>query len=36
MAPGYDLADFEAGKREGLLQTHPQFREAILALTRNP
>jgi predicted cupin superfamily sugar epimerase len=36
MAPGYDLTDFEAGKRESLLQAHPQFREAILALTRDP
>jgi predicted cupin superfamily sugar epimerase len=34
MAPGYDLADFEAGRRESLLETHPQFKEAILALTR--
>lgn len=33
MAPGFDPADFEAGKREKLLAAYPAFRERILALT---
>jgi hypothetical protein len=36
MAPGYDPADFEAGRRERLLEAYPQFTDAILALTRLP
>ncbi len=36
MAPGYDQADFEAGRRERLIQAYPQFKDAILALTRVP
>ncbi len=33
MAPGFDPADFEAGRREELLGEYPAFREDILALT---
>jgi len=33
MAPGYDPADFEAGKRERLLEAYPRFIDAILTLT---
>lgn len=31
--PGYDLIDFEAGRRAALLETYPKFREQIEALT---
>jgi predicted cupin superfamily sugar epimerase len=33
VAPGFDFADYEHGRREDLLRSHPQFREKIAALT---
>jgi predicted cupin superfamily sugar epimerase len=33
MAPGFDPADFEAGEREALLQSYPEFSSLIVALT---
>ena len=34
MSPGFDYAGYCAGNRAELLREYPQFREAILALTR--
>jgi len=33
MSPGFDGRDFELGRRDDLLRTHPGFRDTILALT---
>ncbi len=33
VAPGFDFADYEHGRREDLIGSHPQFREKIVALT---
>jgi predicted cupin superfamily sugar epimerase len=35
MAPGFDFADFEAGKREQLQTQYPNFADLIERLTRN-
>lgn len=34
VAPGFDYADYEAGKREDLLYLYPKFEDMIRALTR--
>jgi len=34
MAPGFDESDFEAGRRQALLEAYPTFHDLILALTR--
>ena len=34
VAPGFDFADYEHGRRAELLRAYPQFREVIVALTR--
>ena len=34
VAPGFDFADFEMGKREELVREYPQYREVIERLTR--
>jgi predicted cupin superfamily sugar epimerase len=34
VAPGFDHADYETGRREALLTAYPRFRERILQLTR--
>lgn len=34
VAPGFDHADYEQGRREDLLRSHPAFRDRILSLTR--
>ena len=34
MAPGFDVADYEPGQRAALIGGYPQFREAIIALTK--
>ncbi len=34
VVPGFDFADYEAGRRETLLAAYPAFAEQILALTR--
>ena len=33
VAPGFNFADYEHGRREDLIRDYPQFREKILALT---
>ena len=33
VAPGFDYADYEHGRRSDLIGSHPQFREKIMALT---
>jgi predicted cupin superfamily sugar epimerase len=33
VAPGFDFADYEHGRRDDLVGNHPQFREKIVALT---
>ncbi len=33
MAPGFDVADYEGGRREDLIASYPAFRELIEALT---
>lgn len=33
VAPGFEFADYEHGRREDLIRSHPQFREKILELT---
>jgi len=35
MAPGFDIADYEAGARAGLIERYPAFRDLIVALTRD-
>ncbi len=35
VTPGFELADYESGRRDELLKSYPQFREWIIALT-NP
>lgn len=35
VAPGFDFADYEHGRRDHLLQAYPAFRQTILALTRS-
>jgi hypothetical protein len=34
MAPGFDLADYENGNREGLSAAYPQYSPLIALLTR--
>ena len=34
MSPGFEFADYEAGKRDVLVELYPQFRELISILTR--
>jgi uncharacterized protein len=34
VAPGFDPADCESGKRDALVAAYPDFRERIVALTR--
>jgi len=34
MSPGFEYADYEHGRRDGLLAAYPDFREMITALTR--
>ena len=34
VAPGFDSADFETGRRDELISAYPAFRERIVALTR--
>ena len=34
VSPGFDLADYEAGSRETLLEAYPGYRDRITALTR--
>jgi predicted cupin superfamily sugar epimerase len=34
VAPGFEFADFEIGRRNELLLSHPRFRDLIVALTR--
>lgn len=34
VAPGFDYADYESGRREELLESHPAFRDWILPLTK--
>ena len=33
VAPGFDFADYEHGRRSDLIGSHPQFREKIMSLT---
>jgi predicted cupin superfamily sugar epimerase len=33
VAPGFDFADYEHGRRDDLIGSHPRFRERIMALT---
>jgi predicted cupin superfamily sugar epimerase len=34
VSPGFDYADYEAGRREELIAQYPKFKDKILALTR--
>lgn len=34
LAPGFDFADFEVGRRDGLVAAHPRHRAVIERLTR--
>jgi hypothetical protein len=34
VAPGFDFADYEHGRREELIEGYPEFREKIVALTQ--
>lgn len=34
MSPGFELADYESGKRDVLVELYPQFRDLISILTR--
>lgn len=34
VAPGFEFADLEIGRRSELLLSHPRFRDLIVALTR--
>jgi predicted cupin superfamily sugar epimerase len=35
VAPGFDFADFELGKRQDLLKQYPHYRDLIERLTRD-
>ena len=35
MAPGFELSDYEAGNRKGLLETYGQYRDLVIALTQD-
>jgi len=35
VSPGFELADYEAGERDDLIKSYPQFREWIIALTKH-
>ncbi len=34
VAPGFDFADYEHGRRDELIAAFPSFRERILAITK--
>jgi predicted cupin superfamily sugar epimerase len=34
VSPGFDSADFESGRRDELVYSHPKFRDSIIALTK--
>ncbi len=34
VAPGFEYADYEHGRRDALLETYPEFRDLIVALTK--
>jgi len=34
VAPGFEFNDYESGRRETLVASHPQFRDLIVALTK--
>jgi predicted cupin superfamily sugar epimerase len=34
VAPGFEYADYEHGRRDALLEAYPEFRDLILALTK--
>ncbi|MFB3883573.1 MAG: cupin domain-containing protein [Thermodesulfobacteriota bacterium] len=34
VSPGFELVDYEAGERDQLLKSYPEFRDLILALTK--
>lgn len=36
MSPGFEVADYEPGQREELVESYPEFRELITLLTRKP
>jgi predicted cupin superfamily sugar epimerase len=36
MAPGFEFADYEGGRRGELLEAYPRFRDLILTLTQAP
>ncbi len=35
VSPGFEFADFETGRRDDLIKSHPQFRELIITLTKH-
>jgi len=34
VSPGFELADYEFGRRDELVKSYPKFRELIIALTK--
>jgi hypothetical protein len=34
VSPGFEFADYESGERDELINSYPQFRERIIALTK--
>ncbi len=34
MSPGFEFADYESGQREALVDSYPEFRDLIIALTK--
>jgi uncharacterized protein len=35
VSPGFELADYESGERDELVNAYPQFRDLIIGLTRS-
>jgi predicted cupin superfamily sugar epimerase len=35
VAPGFEFADFEVGRRDDLIRSYPSFSDVIIALTRD-
>lgn len=36
VSPGFEFADYESGRRDELVKSHPKFRDLIIALTKPP
>jgi predicted cupin superfamily sugar epimerase len=35
VSPGFELIDYESGRRDDLIKAYPQFQDLIIALTKH-